>query len=80
MYARELISMVMKNAVKRNAYQDLSTLYDKLESHLRALVNLGRTKDKFIDFLCPLVESCLSEGILRTWERKLSQNQRDREG
>ncbi|GFY37479.1 putative RNA-directed DNA polymerase from transposon X-element [Trichonephila inaurata madagascariensis] len=30
---------------------------------------LGRTQEKFADFLKLLVESCLPEAVLRTWER-----------
>ncbi|GBN17403.1 hypothetical protein AVEN_61820-1 [Araneus ventricosus] len=57
----------MKNAVAgRNS--DLATLYDMLETKLRALENLGRTKEKFADFLEPLVESCLPESVA-AWER-----------
>ncbi|GBM06875.1 hypothetical protein AVEN_147820-1 [Araneus ventricosus] len=31
--------------------------------------SLGRSKEKFADFLSPLVESCLPEDVLRAWER-----------
>ncbi|GBM30602.1 hypothetical protein AVEN_27631-1 [Araneus ventricosus] len=61
--------MVIKNAVNERKCADLTTLYDQLESHLRALDTLGRSKEKFADFLSPLVESCLPEDVLRTWER-----------
>ncbi|KAF8789551.1 hypothetical protein HNY73_007482 [Argiope bruennichi] len=61
--------MVMKNAVSSRAKTDLSRLYDELEGKLRALESLGRTKEKFGDFLAPLVESCLPEEVLKTWER-----------
>ncbi|GBM08091.1 hypothetical protein AVEN_123002-2 [Araneus ventricosus] len=61
--------MVMKNAASERKYADLTTLYDQLESHLRALDTLGRSKEKFADFLSPLVESCLPEDVLRAWER-----------
>ncbi|KAF8785711.1 hypothetical protein HNY73_011224 [Argiope bruennichi] len=40
-----------------------------LETKLRSLESLGRTKEKFADFLDPLVESCLPESVLRAWER-----------
>ncbi|GFS92563.1 uncharacterized protein TNCV_1160221 [Trichonephila clavipes] len=49
---------------------DLSALYDELEGKLRSLESLGRTQEKFGDFLTPLVESCLPEEILMAWERK----------
>ncbi|GFX88626.1 uncharacterized protein TNCV_2660371 [Trichonephila clavipes] len=41
-----------------------------LETKLRALESLGRTKEKITDFLEPLVESCLPEKVLRAWERR----------
>ncbi|GBN81619.1 hypothetical protein AVEN_156726-1 [Araneus ventricosus] len=68
-YVRELLKMVMKNAANERKCADLTTLYDQLESHLRALDTLGRSKEKFADFLSPLVESCLPEDVLRAWER-----------
>ncbi|GFV60237.1 integrase catalytic domain-containing protein [Trichonephila clavipes] len=37
-----------------------------------ALESLGRTKEKFAEFLEPLVESCLPENVLRAWERSRS--------
>ncbi|GFU60549.1 uncharacterized protein TNCV_1729801 [Trichonephila clavipes] len=46
-YVRDLLTMVMKNAVSGRAKTDLSRLYDKLEGKLRALESLGRTQEKF---------------------------------
>ncbi|GFX71584.1 integrase catalytic domain-containing protein [Trichonephila clavipes] len=48
---------------------ELSELYDILQSKLLALESLGRTQEKFANFLEPLVESCLPEAVLRAWER-----------
>ncbi|GBL66607.1 hypothetical protein AVEN_222571-1 [Araneus ventricosus] len=59
----------MKNATSARKCADLTTLCDQLESHLRALDTLGSSKEKFADFLSPLVESCLPEDVLRAWER-----------
>ncbi|GFT21336.1 uncharacterized protein TNCV_3816211 [Trichonephila clavipes] len=61
--------MVMKNAVSGRATADLPSLYDKLESKIRALESLGRTQEKNGDFLSPFVESSLPEEILIAWER-----------
>ncbi|GFU81466.1 integrase catalytic domain-containing protein [Trichonephila clavipes] len=61
----------MKNAAGRIKV-DLSELYDLLESKLMALESLGRTNEKFAEFLEPLVESCLPENVLRAWERSRS--------
>ncbi|GBN79374.1 Trafficking protein particle complex subunit 11, partial [Araneus ventricosus] len=57
-YVRDLLSLVLKNATTGKNAPDLATLYDMLETKLRALESLGRTKEKFADFLEPLVESC----------------------
>ncbi|GFW77239.1 uncharacterized protein TNCV_2726691 [Trichonephila clavipes] len=66
-YVWDLLTMVMKNAVSGRAKTDLSRLYDELEGKLRALESLGRTQERFGDFLAPLVESCLPEEVLMTW-------------
>ncbi|GFS67380.1 putative RNA-directed DNA polymerase from transposon X-element [Trichonephila clavipes] len=70
-YVRDLLSIVMKNAADRIKV-DLSELYDLLESKLMALESLGRTKEKFAEFLEPLVESCLPENVLRAWEKEVA--------
>ena len=50
----------------------LASLYDKLETHMRALETLGVTTDKCAAMLFPLVESSLPEEILRVWQRSAS--------
>ncbi|GFT26505.1 uncharacterized protein TNCV_3603551 [Trichonephila clavipes] len=67
-YVQDLLSLIMKNAIAgRNS--NIASLHDMLETKLRALESLGRTKEIFADFLEPLVESCLPESVLRAWER-----------
>ncbi|GBN76691.1 hypothetical protein AVEN_258573-1 [Araneus ventricosus] len=68
-YVRDLLSMVMKNAVTGRSKTDLPALYDELEAKIRALEGLGRTQEKYGVFLSPLVESCLPEEVLVAWER-----------
>ncbi|CAG7820622.1 unnamed protein product, partial [Allacma fusca] len=68
-YVRELLKLVLKNAITPNENSCVSALYDKLETQLRALDTLGVTRDKFAAMLYPLVESCLPEDVLRAWER-----------
>ncbi|GBN87546.1 hypothetical protein AVEN_99033-1 [Araneus ventricosus] len=68
-YVRDLFSMVMKNAVTGHSKTDLPALYDELEAKLRVVESLGRTQEKYGDFLSPLVESCLPEEVLVAWER-----------
>ncbi|GFX05909.1 putative RNA-directed DNA polymerase from transposon X-element [Trichonephila clavipes] len=67
-YIRDLLGLVMQNATGKIRLE-LSKLYDVLKSKLLALESLGRMQEKFTDFLEPLVESCLSEAMLRVWER-----------
>ncbi|GFT71676.1 uncharacterized protein TNCV_4689691 [Trichonephila clavipes] len=68
-YVRDLLTLVMKNAATGRAKAHLPLLYDELESKLRSLESLGKTQDKYGDFLTPLVESCLPEEVLVAWER-----------
>ncbi|GBM21871.1 hypothetical protein AVEN_32857-1 [Araneus ventricosus] len=44
----------MKNDVAGKDSPDLGTLFNMLETKFRALESLGRTKEKFADFLEPL--------------------------
>ncbi|XP_054721255.1 uncharacterized protein LOC129231033 [Uloborus diversus] len=75
MYVRDLLRLVMKNsAAAGRGKADLPSLYDELEGKLRALETLGRTKEKYGDFLTPLVESCLPEEVLVTWESSRNHN------
>ena len=71
-YVRELLRLVLQNAVKPNESIRLSSLYDKIESHLRALETLGVATDKCAAMLFPLVESSLPEELLRAWQRSTS--------
>ncbi|XP_076247890.1 uncharacterized protein LOC143187553 [Calliopsis andreniformis] len=68
-YVRELLQLVLQNAITHAKEVQLSSLYDKIESHLRALESLGVTIDKCAAMLFPLVESSLPEELLRAWQR-----------
>ncbi|XP_037049621.1 uncharacterized protein LOC119083915 [Bradysia coprophila] len=68
-YVRELLRLVLSNALNQSKKMSISSLYDKLETQLRALESLNVTRDEFVAILYPLVESCLPEDILRAWER-----------
>ena len=48
----------------------MSSVYDRLETQLRSLESLGIKIDTCTAMLFPLVESSLSEQILRAWQRK----------
>lgn len=59
----------MTNALNPTKRVTISSLYDRLETQLRALETLEVTRDEFVAILYPLVESCLPEELLRAWER-----------
>ncbi|KAF8782190.1 hypothetical protein HNY73_012511 [Argiope bruennichi] len=65
-YVRDILTIVMKNAVSGRAKKDLSRYNDESEGKFRALENLGSTQEKFGNFLGSLVESCLPEEVLMT--------------
>jgi len=63
LYVRQLAQLVIANASKsRN--NCLATMYDELESSLRALESLGVTTSQSAAFLYPLVESSLPESLI----------------
>ena len=68
-YVRELLQLVIKNAMKSTKDMPICTLYDKIETQLRALESLNVKMDKSAAMLLPLVESCLTEELLRAWQR-----------
>lgn len=70
-YTRELLSLALQNAINKgkNVDVNVSTIYDKISAHIRALETLGVKTDNCATMLYPLVESSLPEEILRTWQR-----------
>ncbi|KMQ84903.1 hypothetical protein RF55_16915 [Lasius niger] len=66
-YVRELLKLVLN----KNKNLSLVTIYDKLETHLRALESLGVSTDMCAAMLFSLVESSLPEETLRTWQRAM---------
>ena len=67
-YVRQLLKLVIRNVSKHKS-ASLSAMYDKLESHLRAIETLGVTQEQSAAFLYPLVESSLPEEIVKAWQR-----------
>ncbi|UYV65498.1 hypothetical protein LAZ67_3004525, partial [Cordylochernes scorpioides] len=58
--------LVIRGAQERKVnFKDLVT---KLNSQIRHLSMLGVTTDKFADILYPVVESCLPEDVLISWQ------------
>ncbi|GFV12438.1 integrase catalytic domain-containing protein [Trichonephila clavipes] len=65
-YVRDLLTMVMKNAVSGRAKTDLSRLYDELEGKLRALESLGQRRKEVLseEKICDSVPKITDEQIL----------------
>ena len=55
--------------MKKSENIGLSSLYDQLETQMRALETLCITDKNCAAMLFPLVESALPEEVLRTWQR-----------
>lgn len=68
LYVRELLKLIISNATSGTVIE-LYSLYDKIESQLRALETLGITSDKYAAMLFPLIESCFPPDLLRVWQR-----------
>ncbi|XP_074035654.1 uncharacterized protein [Leptinotarsa decemlineata] len=71
-YVRELLNLVLHQVNKNKSGMSLSSLYDRLETQLRALESLGVTTEKYAAMLFPLVESALPSELLKIWERHRS--------
>lgn len=71
-YVRELLKLVLTNAVSNSPISSLTTIYDQLETHIRSLESLGVTTDTCSAMLYPLVESSLPEELLRIWQKQAS--------
>jgi hypothetical protein len=67
-YVRELLKIVIDNA-KSKEKLPLSKLFDKLESHLRALESLKVSSEQMSEFLYPMVESSIPAEIFIAWQR-----------
>lgn len=69
-YMRELLQMAIQNAMnKGKKVLELSTLYDKISTHIMALETLGIKIENYMIAIFPLVESSLPEETLRIWQR-----------
>ena len=73
-YTRELLSLVLQNAMNKGKKTSVSDVFDKISAHIRALETLGVATDNCAIMLYPLVESSLPEEILRTWQRSAMNN------
>ncbi|GFW82408.1 uncharacterized protein TNCV_3818881 [Trichonephila clavipes] len=66
-YVRELLKLII--SVQKQEKISMTSLYDKLESYLRALETLGVTTEKCASILYPMVESRFQEYFLKAWDR-----------
>ena len=64
-YVREHLGLALQDSANNKHKPSLGSLYDRLESHMRALETLGVTTDKCAAMLFPLVESTLPKELLR---------------
>lgn len=67
-YVRGLLQLIINNATSSDNI-DVCSLYDGLETQIRALETLGITTSGYSAVLFPLIESCLPEDLLRVWQR-----------
>ncbi|CAB0000825.1 unnamed protein product [Nesidiocoris tenuis] len=76
-YFRELLTLVIRQATKKSDIS-ISSLYDRISSHLRALESMNVTNEKYAAMLFPMVESCLPMDVLKAWGRfRLAPHQDD---
>lgn len=73
-YVREVLKLILSAHQSKESIV-LVSLYDKLESYLRALETLGVTTEKYSAMLFPLIESCFPEEFLKAWHRSASRGQ-----
>jgi tRNA C32,U32 (ribose-2'-O)-methylase TrmJ len=72
-YVQEVLKTII-SAHQAKKVISLFSLYDKLESHLRALETLCATNTSSA-MLFLLVESCLPEEFLRAWHWRMNTSQ-----
>ncbi|UYV84467.1 hypothetical protein LAZ67_X002298 [Cordylochernes scorpioides] len=66
-YVRDLLLLVIRSAQERKV--NFKVLMTKVNSQIRHLSMLGVTTDKCADILYLVVESCLPEDVLLSWQR-----------
>lgn len=71
-YIRELLKMSLETMTSK---PNISTMYDKLVCHIRALDSLNVTVEQASLFLYPMVEASLPEDVLVAWQRSAKYEQ-----
>lgn len=67
-YVRELLRLILSNSARKQKIE-IASLYDSIETQLRALETLGITSENCSAILFPLIESCLPYDLLTVWQR-----------
>ncbi|GIX84678.1 uncharacterized protein CEXT_677211 [Caerostris extrusa] len=71
-YVRELLKLIIQNVHSQGKDKlPLMSLFDKIESHIRALESLGVNQNSNAAWLYCMVESCLSAELIRVWQRSV---------
>ncbi|GIX75932.1 endonuclease [Caerostris extrusa] len=71
-YVRELLKLITQNVHSQGKDKlPLMSLFDKIESHIRALESLGVNQNSNAAWLYPMVESCLFAELIRVWQRSV---------
>ncbi|GBM29783.1 hypothetical protein AVEN_8309-1 [Araneus ventricosus] len=79
-YVRELLKLILSNVQSHGKDRlSLSKLFNKIESHRRALESMEIDQEKNAAWLYPMVESCLLTDILSAWQLSPQFNKDDKE-
>ncbi|UYV60640.1 hypothetical protein LAZ67_1001743, partial [Cordylochernes scorpioides] len=66
-YVRDLIRLMIDCSSKQQL--KVTSFYDELVTHLRALESLKIEARQMSVFIFPMIEACLSEELMKTWQR-----------
>ncbi|UYV68138.1 hypothetical protein LAZ67_5003160, partial [Cordylochernes scorpioides] len=66
-YVRDLIRLIIDCSSKQQL--KVTSFYDELVTHLRALKSLKIEARQMSVFIFPMIEACLSEELMKAWQR-----------
>ncbi|UYV75046.1 hypothetical protein LAZ67_12002228 [Cordylochernes scorpioides] len=66
-YVRDLIRLMLDYSSKQQL--KVTSFYDELVTHLRALESLKIEARQMSVFIFPMIEACLSEELMKAWQR-----------
>ncbi|UYV72544.1 hypothetical protein LAZ67_9003635 [Cordylochernes scorpioides] len=67
-YVRDLIRLMIDCSSKQQL--KVTSFYDELVTHLRALESLKIEARQMSVFIFPMIEACLSEELMKAWQRR----------